>query len=42
MILVDLYDCLKRNIPKMDDKQLRKMERDLQGIVFLIKQQRTN
>ncbi|MED1863322.1 hypothetical protein P4V41_07620 [Fictibacillus nanhaiensis] len=38
----DLYDYLKRNLEKMDDKQLRKMERELQGIVFLIKQQRAS
>lgn len=34
----DLYDYLKRNLEKMDEKQLRKMKRELQGICFMIDQ----
>lgn len=38
MVLVDIYDYYKRNLTKMDDKQLRKLKRELQGLCFLIDQ----
>lgn len=38
-MVADLYDYLKRNIAKLDDKQARKLKRELQGIVFLLDQQ---
>jgi hypothetical protein len=42
MVLADNYDFHKRQIPKMDEKQLRKMKRDFQGLIFLIDQQMKN
>lgn len=38
----DLYDYLKRTISKLDEKQSRKLKRELQGIIFLIDQKQAN